>query len=131
MVKYNKIINKGENEMLSAILIFLFVFCGSIIIHEKVAKKNNEKKTNIATTIVALVLVLGMFVLNVAVIGQGISEINDNDTYIMYDNNEKGFYKTKDDKYYHIKLNLWKFWDMYEKEYMSEEEVNTILEKEN
>ena len=77
MVKYNKIINKGENEMLSAILIFLFVFCGSIMIHEKVAKKNNEKKTNIATTIVALVLVLGMFVLNVAVIGQGISEINE------------------------------------------------------
>ena len=46
--------------MLSAILIFLAVFCGSFIICDKVSKTHNEKRTNLMTTVIAVVLVLGI-----------------------------------------------------------------------
>ena len=112
--------------MLSAILIFLAVFCGSFMICDKVSKTHNEKRTNLMITIIAVVLVLGILVLNVAIVGQGISEIDDTDTYISI-GKEEGMYQTENGKYYTLKINLFKFWDMYERKYIPEEQVKEIL----
>ena len=111
--------------MLSAILIFVAIFCVFIWLLDFYNKRNKTKKVHILEIVLATWFVIGGFLLNSAFIGQGISEISDTDKYIDLGEGY-GVHQTEDGQYYRIKNNWWTFWDMYDREYITETQVEEM-----
>ena len=95
---------------------------------DKQRKKGKDKIATHLEGIVAAWIVIGMFLLNIAIIGQGVAEIEDGDKYIRI-SEDIGVHQTEDGHYYRIKSNPWTFWNMYDREYITGEEFETLKDK--
>lgn len=114
--------------MVSGILLFFVILVPLCIIMDKQRKKGKDKIVACLEGVVAAWIVIGMFLLNMVIIGQGVAEIEDGDKFVRI-SEDIGVHQTEDGRYYRIKSNPWTFWDMYDREYITNEQFETLKDK--
>lgn len=114
--------------MVSGILIFFAILVPLFIIMDKQRKKGKNKIVIRFERVIAAWIVIGIFLLNMVIIGQGVAEIEDGDKYIRI-SEDVGVHQTEDGRYYRIKSNPWTFWNMYDREYITNEQFEILKDK--
>jgi len=114
--------------MVSGILLFFAILVPLFIIMDKQRKKGKNKIATRLERVIVAWIVIGIFLLNMVIIGQGVSEIEDGDKYIRI-SEDIGVHQTEDGRYYRIKSNPWTFWNMYDREYITNEQFEILKDK--
>lgn len=114
--------------MVSGIILFVAILVPLFIIMDKQRKKGKDKIVTRLEGVIAAWIVIGVFLLNMVIIGQGVAEIEDGDKYIRI-SEDIGVHQTEDGRYYQIKSNPWTFWNMYDREYITNEQFEILKDK--
>ncbi len=114
--------------MVSGIILFVATLILLFIIMDKQRKKGKDKVVTRLEGVIAAWIVIGIFLLNMVIIGQGVAEIEEGDKYIHI-SEDIGVHQTEDGRYYRIKSNPWFFWNMYDREYITNEQFEILKDK--